>query len=150
MRFRSEGAVGLEGGPSLRRNARPVRLRRSFGPGRRHPMKVDKVLRVGSLRWESGSRGLQGGRSLLGPWNLDLTEDVPPFRGHRLARFVSAVPVQHGVDLGVPPGQGDHERVAHTRGGLRRDAVLEQDRKSTRLNSSHTVISYAVFCLKKK
>src|SRR5438034_5336680 len=26
----------------------------------------------------------------------------------------------------------------------------EPDRKSTRLNSSHTVISYAVFCLKKK
>src|SRR5438132_3459142 len=38
-----------------------------------------------------------------------------------------------------------------------RDALLAQpsdhiagDRKSTRLNSSHTVISYAVFCLKKK
>src|SRR5476649_1310287 len=29
-------------------------------------------------------------------------------------------------------------------------AVVQQDRKSTRLNSSHTVISYAVFCLKKK
>src|SRR5438034_8367989 len=28
--------------------------------------------------------------------------------------------------------------------------LLAQDRKSTRLNSSHTVISYAVFCLKKK
>src|SRR5256885_12213277 len=28
--------------------------------------------------------------------------------------------------------------------------VLESDRKSTRLNSSHLVISYAVFCLKKK
>src|SRR5437868_8990859 len=28
--------------------------------------------------------------------------------------------------------------------------VLEQDRKSTRLNSSHVSISYAVFCLKKK
>src|SRR5438034_4947347 len=27
---------------------------------------------------------------------------------------------------------------------------MSQDRKSTRLNSSHTVISYAVFCLKKK
>src|SRR5437588_8609357 len=27
---------------------------------------------------------------------------------------------------------------------------LGRDRKSTRLNSSHTVISYAVFCLKKK
>src|SRR5438034_4411307 len=28
--------------------------------------------------------------------------------------------------------------------------AYEADRKSTRLNSSHTVISYAVFCLKKK
>src|SRR2546426_1907842 len=28
--------------------------------------------------------------------------------------------------------------------------VLREDRKSTRLNSSHLVISYAVFCLKKK
>src|SRR5260221_10914124 len=30
------------------------------------------------------------------------------------------------------------------------DDVKDRDRKSTRLNSSHTVISYAVFCLKKK
>src|SRR5947207_4069375 len=29
-------------------------------------------------------------------------------------------------------------------------ARCQADRKSTRLNSSHTVISYAVFCLKKK
>src|SRR5258708_23216633 len=28
--------------------------------------------------------------------------------------------------------------------------VLKPDRKSTRLNSSHQIISYAVFCLKKK
>src|SRR2546427_1160166 len=28
--------------------------------------------------------------------------------------------------------------------------AVEQDRKSTRLNSSHSQISYAVFCLKKK
>src|SRR5947207_4625189 len=28
--------------------------------------------------------------------------------------------------------------------------IEKRDRKSTRLNSSHTVISYAVFCLKKK
>src|SRR5438034_8874846 len=33
-------------------------------------------------------------------------------------------------------------------GGLRHSD--SEDRKSTRLNSSHTVISYAVFCLKKK
>src|SRR5436190_12885227 len=30
------------------------------------------------------------------------------------------------------------------------EELTELDRKSTRLNSSHTVISYAVFCLKKK
>src|SRR5438132_12167255 len=29
-------------------------------------------------------------------------------------------------------------------------SLANEDRKSTRLNSSHTVISYAVFCLKKK
>src|SRR6267143_7023701 len=34
----------------------------------------------------------------------------------------------------------------HSRQGARR----ERDRKSTRLNSSHSSISYAVFCLKKK
>src|SRR2546430_8191562 len=31
-----------------------------------------------------------------------------------------------------------------------KEARLKQDRKSTRLNSSHSQISYAVFCLKKK
>src|SRR5256885_12006999 len=31
-----------------------------------------------------------------------------------------------------------------------RGSHLQRDRKSTRLNSSHLVISYAVFCLKKK
>src|SRR5687768_17694170 len=35
-------------------------------------------------------------------------------------------------------------------GGLTRPVRAEEDRKSTRLNSSHGYISYAVFCLKKK
>src|SRR5947207_6270478 len=39
---------------------------------------------------------------------------------------------------------------AHTGVNLIIDDTPEADRKSTRLNSSHTVISYAVFCLKKK
>src|SRR3712207_7916830 len=37
-------------------------------------------------------------------------------------------------------------QISHSQKGLRR----HQDRKSTRLNSSHANISYAVFCLKKK
>src|SRR5687768_18191259 len=36
------------------------------------------------------------------------------------------------------------------RDGAERAAERERDRKSTRLNSSHGYISYAVFCLKKK
>src|SRR5258708_23555193 len=35
-------------------------------------------------------------------------------------------------------------------GRIRGRAVAQGDRKSTRLNSSHQIISYAVFCLKKK
>src|SRR5438552_7438614 len=34
--------------------------------------------------------------------------------------------------------------------GDRHPRVVLEDRKSTRLNSSHQIISYAVFCLKKK
>src|SRR2546427_12015695 len=40
---------------------------------------------------------------------------------------------------------GDHATLAHHHAGQR-----VGDRKSTRLNSSHSQISYAVFCLKKK
>src|SRR5260221_9236814 len=42
----------------------------------------------------------------------------------------------------------DHVQVLASQ--LRSLRAYERDRKSTRLNSSHTVISYAVFCLKKK
>src|SRR5690242_21533237 len=45
----------------------------------------------------------------------------------------------------IPPEGLEHAiRIA------RRDAEVGPDRKSTRLNSSHMSISYAVFCLKKK
>src|SRR5215216_7587628 len=44
-----------------------------------------------------------------------------------------------------PPAPGNRCRAA--RPGRRSGA---RDRKSTRLNSSHQIISYAVFCLKKK
>src|SRR5438552_11742089 len=37
-----------------------------------------------------------------------------------------------------------------SRNGARRARRCRRDRKSTRLNSSHQIISYAVFCLKKK
>src|SRR5947207_4787574 len=46
---------------------------------------------------------------------------------------------------------GELEAPEPSRDGAReRASLVSEDRKSTRLNSSHTVISYAVFCLKKK
>src|SRR5688500_20198723 len=56
---------------------------------------------------------------------------------------------------GVHPDRHD-ERAVHRGWSVRgarqghRAADQPQDRKSTRLNSSHLVITYAVFCLKKK
>src|SRR5256886_11333201 len=65
--------------------------------------------------------------------------------------LAAALPrLPHGRD-GLPRTVRDGEE-AEIGGGdlaLSRDAVF-QDRKSTRLNSSHSQISYAVFCLKKK
>src|SRR5258707_4496779 len=49
--------------------------------------------------------------------------------------------------LGFHPGQHVTRVVRHRSGLL---VSLKGDRKSTRLNSSHANISYAVFCLKKK
>src|SRR5438132_10178292 len=46
--------------------------------------------------------------------------------------------------------RGGHQLRPRRKSRRARDQVRGPDRKSTRLNSSHTVISYAVFCLKKK
>src|SRR2546429_4468517 len=45
---------------------------------------------------------------------------------------------------------GLFERKGNVVSALRARQLAERDRKSTRLNSSHGYISYAVFCLKKK
>src|SRR2546426_7336863 len=60
---------------------------------------------------------------------------------------------EHGLDARqVALGLADLHRVGELGGGPPQAQMEELvgDRKSTRLNSSHLVISYAVFCLKKK
>src|SRR5256885_13257117 len=52
-------------------------------------------------------------------------------------------------ESGSQPARGIARR-AHARGGDGQAIGPGGDRKSTRLNSSHLVISYAVFCLEKK
>src|SRR5687768_17891343 len=80
-----------------------------------------------------------------------------------LFRSVRQFRVIEGHALGLEPGDGFIQREIgrvrrqrrirrQHRLGKDRAALLPavQDRKSTRLNSSHGYISYAVFCLKKK
>src|SRR3712207_9359929 len=60
---------------------------------------------------------------------------------------------ERGVDRGEHVGgQPDAQQVVQQRGGIvaAEQVAVDLDRKSTRLNSSHANISYAVFCLKKK
>src|SRR5690606_41906366 len=53
------------------------------------------------------------------------------------------------LDLNVPE-QTPYQKKPETTGFHIYDDYIHPDRKSTRLNSSHVKISYAVFCLKKK
>src|SRR5258708_13065609 len=46
--------------------------------------------------------------------------------------------------------RGRSSRPPRAEPGSARGGLEDRDRKSTRLNSSHQIISYAVFCLKKK
>src|SRR5256885_13323003 len=62
----------------------------------------------------------------------------------RVPRGVELVAVEpHPTVVRLPVVHPDHPEEHRLR-------ELHTDRKSTRLNSSHLVISYAVFCLKKK
>src|SRR5688572_33496427 len=59
-----------------------------------------------------------------------------------------ALPILGAERAAGQPGQLERE---HDENEMQRErAHRQQDRKSTRLNSSHSQISYAVFCLKKK
>src|SRR5436190_5510555 len=70
-------------------------------------------------------------------------------RGHE-TRAAAAVAGRHGDVLAAVDAER-HGKALHRRAETRLPEDLARlDRKSTRLNSSHTVISYAVFCLKKK
>src|SRR5258708_24255308 len=92
--------------------------------------------------------------------------DALPIYRHRLPRAVP-LHVLRAADTHCAPGsarrglRARRRRPAHRLGRTQVDAgpgrepdqrptTTSPDRKSTRLNSSHQIISYAVFCLKKK
>src|SRR5260221_10273082 len=69
-------------------------------------------------------------------YKVQIQQPMPPHEHIHTNTPVSEISTEKGTVLPIK-GKG-------------RKNTLEADRKSTRLNSSHTVISYAVFCLKKK
>src|SRR5207244_10661598 len=68
----------------------------------------------------------------------------------RSGRQRSEQPADELEGLRRPHPHADVEERDHQRRGDDAFAADREDRKSTRLNSSHQIISYAVFCLKKK
>src|SRR5256885_9658616 len=83
-------------------------------------------------------------RSTLFPYTtLFRSSHRPPSAALAGRHCFHLVPAPAGPLLWPPPSRPQSRRVAPGTPG-------DRDRKSTRLNSSHLVISYAVFCLKKK
>src|SRR3989454_7141855 len=81
---------------------------------------------------------------------LDLR--MPEMNGIEVLRQIRTIDASAAVMILTGWGSDDLEKQARQLGVtdfLSKTLALE-DRKSTRLNSSHLVISYAVFCLKKK
>src|SRR5437870_13317087 len=76
-------------------------------------------------------------------FNAPATTEFYPLSLH------DALPIWACSDSAVPPWSRYCVQLARPVGSASRRS-RRRDRKSTRLNSSHVAISYAVFCLKKK
>src|SRR5438034_11353730 len=87
--------------------------------------KIDR-LGTGAALWQerSGGGDSRDDDPIVGFWKVKL-----------VSKGNAGIPDDVVLDAGYSQGHSDGTEI---------------DRKSTRLNSSHTVISYAVFCLKKK
>src|SRR5690349_24246744 len=79
-------------------------------------------------------------------YTLSLHDALPIYGPAALARIRD--PALEMLQVLPVRGEGIRRELEQPRAHDR--AVVPQDRKSTRLNSSHVEISYAVFCLKKK
>src|SRR3712207_8712014 len=93
-------------------------------------------------------------RSTLFPYTtLFRSLDEPPRLADALGAAVRIDAHERQQDVALAGGEHEDLLVRHRAAPADRvhhEAHGRQDRKSTRLNSSHANISYAVFCLKKK
>src|SRR5437660_3132012 len=77
------------------------------------------------------------------------TKDAGKIAGLNVERIINE-PTAAALAYGLGKSEAEKIAVYDLGGGTFDISILEIDRKSTRLNSSHVAISYAVFCLKKK
>src|SRR5258707_3800471 len=70
-------------------------------------------------------------------------------RGSESSEPIAALTLEHYPEM-AEAEIARHAETAMSRWPLTGLSIIHRDRKSTRLNSSHANISYAVFCLKKK
>src|SRR5437899_7451912 len=118
---------------------------------------------LGVLAWKNGnhraSRDLDGSKPPPDGKGIAIAQAATRMarRGRRARGFLSARTSHFRVHRLRGPGDtwrgNSLVRGRSAPGGFeacRDKRVSERDRKSTRLNSSHLGISYAVFCLKKK
>src|SRR5690606_40997018 len=85
------------------------------------------------------------------------TRHLPSFPTRRSSDLIDAINAASQPHHFLSVTKGGHSAIVSTAGNNDCHAILRggkapnyEDRKSTRLNSSHVKISYAVFCLKKK
>src|SRR3712207_439749 len=123
------------------------------------PSRVFETLFTAALGGASDGGGMLAYNYLSGEPITDLEEGRPLFVRSPDSRFdlgtfmrthlfASLATLRIGMDV-LQKSEGVRLDRMFAHGGLFKTEGVAQDRKSTRLNSSHANISYAVFCLKK-
>src|SRR5690625_3334241 len=138
---RAEGGVGRRDHLSVHHQFLPPGASQAYGEGMDHRTEVSEFLRSRRNRITPEQAGIVGGGRPRVPGLR--REEVAMLAGVSVEYYAR---MQRGELAGVSAEVLDSVAQA-----LQLDeAEIDQDRKSTRLNSSHVAISYAVFCLKKK
>src|SRR2546426_3878960 len=110
----------------------------------------------GYSEFRIGGTGARAAQPVRG---MDLAQ--VPFGMRSAGQTFAFTFMRHMYEYGTTSEQVAHVKVAHSKHASQNPKAIQtervtvqdvvgSDRKSTRLNSSHLVISYAVFCLKKK
>src|SRR5690625_2603379 len=147
-------------------SSRTVRLRCREAGGAGHAGQTGGPAATARDRDRAASSPGRGGRSAAAPGQDELlrggqdpgqqgADDADDHQAHvQLLRHEQLPGVPDQIAQALGGGAGELDRGDHHDGGAGGGAQAAehegQDRKSTRLNSSHVAISYAVFCLKKK